>query len=848
MPLVIPQLSLVLMVGPSGAGKSTFAAKHFDFTEVLSSDHYRGVVSNDTNDQGASRDAFEVLEFIARKRLARGLLTVIDATHVRPESRKQWLRLAREFHVLPVAVVLETPTQTCLARNKTREDRNFGAYVVKGQAAALRKSVRNLRKEGFRYVHRLKSEEDVANAVVERPRPWTDRRDEVGPFDLIGDIHGCHLELIELLGALGYDVRESGGRYQVTPPEGRRALFLGDLVDRGPGSHIVLRLVMDMVDSGVAICVPGNHEAKLSKYLAGRKVKLSHGLDKTVEQLEGETPAFRERVAKFIDGLVSHFILDEGRLIVAHAGMREDLAGRASGKVRQFALYGETTGEVDQFGLPVRYPWARDYRGDAAVVYGHTPVPSTEWVNNTLCIDTGCVFGGSLTALRWPEREEVSVPAHQVWCEPVRPLESEAHGDGEDPGLVNFNDVFNGAVVHTRYNRAVGIRPQNAVAALETLSRYTVDPRWLIHLPPTMSPSETSGREGLLEHPDEAFAYYRKHGQTQVVCQQKHMGSRAMVVVGTSPQAIAERFGVPEPQGPGIVLTRRGRRFFKDRDLEAAFLERTRAAVQQAGLFERLSTSWMLLDGELMPWSAKAQGLLEAQYAPVGAASRAALAATVDTLTQVMAATPSPQAQALLDRATQRLADAQAYVHAYRAYCWPVAGLDDHRFAPFHLLASEGAVHADQTNLWHMETLGALADADGLFLKTPCRVVTLDDPVSVQAAVDWWTEHTASGGEGMVVKPVPMLVRQGRTVIQPALKCRGREYLRIIYGPEYTQPRHLKRLRQRGTGRKRSLAIREFLLGLESLHRFVSGDPLRKIHPCVFGILALESESVDPRL
>lgn len=841
--LTVPELSLVLLVGASGSGKSTFAARHFGAFEVLSSDHYRGVVSNDTHDQSASGDAFDVLEHVARKRLERGLLTVIDATNVDPSYRKRWVRLAREHHVLPVAIVLDLPPATCHARNADRPDREFGRHVVRQQSGRLRRGLRGLRREGFRYIHVLKTAEEVDAATVDRPRPWTDRRDDHGPFDIIGDVHGCYDELVALLAKLGYAREDEGFR----TPSGRRALFLGDLVDRGPASNHVLRLVMDMVEAGAALCVPGNHEIKLLRHLRGKNVKLTHGLDKTVEQLATEDDAFRERVARFIDGLVSHYVLDGGRLIVAHAGMREDLAGRASGRVRQFALFGETTGETDEYGLPVRYAWARDYKGRAAVVYGHTPVPSAEWLNNTICVDTGCVFGGELTALRWPERELVSVPALKTWVEPVRPPQPIAESPGED-GMLHLDDLI-GGVVETRFERTVKIHPDNAVPALEALSRFAVDPRWLIHLPPTMSPPETSSRPDLLEHPDEAFAYYAKQGVTRLVCQEKHMGSRALAIVCTDPKAAARRFGFAPEQVPnaGIILTRRGRRFFADEDLEGALLARIRDALTEAGTWDALQTEWVLLDAELMPWSAKARSLLEAQYAPVGAASRHSLGAAVEVLRQT--AERAPAAAALLQRYEARHAAAGAYTQAYRRYCWEVGGLDDYKLAPFHLLASEGAVHADKSHRWHLETLGAICDASGgLLTPTAHRFVDLDDEAQVEAATAWWTGLTEAGGEGMVVKPEAFLVREGPRIVQPALKCRGREYLRIIYGPEYTLPDQLPRLKQRATRRKRSLATRELVLGLEALHRFVERQPLHAVHKCVLGILALESEAVDPRL
>src|SRR2546427_649862 len=341
MNIPLPEFALVLLVGASGSGKSTFAAKHFKSTEVLSSDWCRAAVSDDPNDQAATKDAFELLHFIAAKRLRAMKLTVIDATNVQPESRKSLIELARAHDVLPVAIVFDVPERISQDRNKSRPDRDFGPHVVRQQAQQLRRSMRGMQREGLRYVWTLSSVEEVDATTVTRQRLWTDRRIEQGPFDIIGDIHGCYDELVQLLERLGYQTAAT--------------------------------------ENG-------------------------------------------ERVAKFIDALISHFVLDEGKLVVAHGGMKAEYAGRASGRVREFALYGDTTGETDEFGLPVRLNWAADYRGRAMVVYGHTPVREPEWLNNTINLDTGCVFGGALTALRYPERELVSVPAGHTYYEPARPF------------------------------------------------------------------------------------------------------------------------------------------------------------------------------------------------------------------------------------------------------------------------------------------------------------------------------------------------------------------------------------------------------------------------------------------
>jgi protein phosphatase len=863
----IPNLSLVVLIGPSGSGKSTFARKHFRPTEVLSSDACRAMVSDEENDQSVTNEAFALLHEIARKRLALGRLTVVDATNVQPESRKSLVQLAREFHSLPVAIVFNLPERVCQERNRARPDRSFGPHVIRQQRMQLRRSLGALKREGFRHIFVLESEEEAGAATVARVLLWNDRRTEHGPFDIIGDVHGCGAELETLLATLGYEPAELAeddpvwGRRFYRHPGGRKAIFLGDLVDRGPRIVETLRLVRNMVTAGAALCVPGNHDVKFMRKLAGKDVQITHGLADSLAQLTALPDDVRERFSKaaleFLDGLVSHYVLDGGKLVVAHAGMREEMQGRGSGKVREFALYGETTGETDEFGLPVRYNWAAEYRGAATVVYGHTPVPEPEWLNRTVNIDTGCVFGGRLTALRYPEKEFVSVAAARTYCTPAKPFLPDgaaapaltAQQMSDD--MLDAEDVIGKRIITTRLRGSVTVREQNATAALEVMSRFAANPKWLIYLPPTMSPCETSKEEGYLEHPAEALAYYRSAGTPRVVCEEKHMGSRAVAIVCGDEGAARERFGVVG-EGRGIVYTRTGRRFFDDAALEAAFIERVGTAIEAAGIWDEFSTTWVCLDCELMPWSAKAQALLKWQYAAVGAAAQASLADAVATLQQASsrpAGDGSAAVEGLLARYRGRQEAAEKFVGAYRQYCWPVESLDDLRLAPFHLLATEGKVHVDRDHTWHMDVLAKVCRQDpALLLATPYKVVDVTDPASQAEGVAWWVELTARGGEGMVVKPLDFIARGRRGLEQPAVKCRGREYLRIIYGPEYTAPEHLSRLRSRGLAAKRSLALREFALGIESLERFVRHEPLRRVHECVFGVLALESEPVDPRL
>ena len=857
--LKLPEPSLIALVGVSGSGKTSFAARHFRPTEVVSSDHCRGLVCDDPNEQGVNDQAFRVVHAIVQSRLELGKLVVVDATHVQPEGRAPLVELARAHDLFAVAIVFEIPLGVCEDRNATRPDRQFGRHVVRNQHLALRRSIRGLKREGFKQVWTLKAAE-VDSVQIRRVPLWTDRRHEPGPFDIVGDVHGCVGELRKLLGQIGYVA--SADDPLPAHPEGRRLIFVGDLVDRGPDSVGVLDLIRQLVGSGRAFCVAGNHDEKFLKYLRGKEVRVNHGLQETVAQVQALPPEVRTRFEAdsraFLDGLVSHYVLDGGKLVVAHAGMKREYQGRSSARVRSYALYGDTTGEVDSFGLPVRRRWAEDYRGPALVVYGHTPVREPDRLNNTINIDTGCCFGGGLTALRYPEGELVTVKAQATYAEPGRPFLDEATEDLATPaeageasrnaGItgLRFDDVAGKRLIETRLVGRLMIRAEQSGPALELLSRFAVDPRWLVYLPPTMAPCASAPSGPYLEHPAAAFDQYRKDGVESVICQTKHMGSRAVLVVVRDPDVAVTRFGLDEP-APGMMMTRTGRRFFNDPAVESALLGRVAGALERSGLWTELDADWLVLDAELMPWNAKAASLVQEQYAPVGAAGRADLADTL--LAARAAAARGVPLGDLVERTEARLAEVDGYIAAYQPYCWPTDGLQGLKLAPFHLLASGASAWFDRDHAWHLDRLDRLALADpDLITPTSRRVVTLADPASVRAAVDWWVDQTDAGMEGMVVKPLEFVREHAGKLLQPAIKVRGRNYLRIIYGPEYLLPANLDRLRPRNLGRKRSLALREFALGVEALERFARREPLHRVHECVAGILALEAEEVDPRL
>ena len=545
-------------------------------------------------------------------------------------------------------------------------------------------------------------------------------------------------------------------------------------------------------------------------------------------------------MGEFLDALPAHYVFDGGRLAVAHAGLSEDMILGASKEMREFAVYGPKTPK-DAEGHTTRIDWAADYRGRTAVVYGHTACDEATWLNNTICIDTAAVYGGSLTALRWPEKELVSVEAARAYAELEKPLFSRKDGRGFLE--LSHADVTGKKHVETSLARRVTVESDQMAAAMETLSRFAVDPRHLVYLPPTMSPVEASRHPAFLEHPDQAFDYYRRAGVDKVVVETKHMGSRAHVLVCRDAETSRVRFHT-EDDGLGQVWSRHGRAFFKEGERREVLARLSAAA---APLFDELESDWLVLDAEIMPWNTKASTLIRDQYAPTGKAASIGTGLVLDALTRFSARGTADVASEI-GRFERRHANAASFDATWRGYSWETPSLDDVRIAPFHVLASEGHVHVDKPHTVHMEWIGKMLGTDGLLAPTEWHVVDLSSQEETDAVTARWIEDTSGGAEGIVVKPLAFTVVNGRDLVQPALKVRGKDYLRIIYGVDYDMPENLDRLRERAIKSKRMRAVREYALGVEALERLVRREPLRRVHECVAAIIGLEADLSDPRL
>lgn len=871
--LEIPKTSLVVLCGASASGKSSWARRWFGETQIVSSDRCRAMISDDEMNQSVSGAAFDLFYTIIEKRLELSRLTVADATSLTRDSRRRLLQLARRADFQCILVVFNTPYRVLQDRDARRE-RPVGTAVLRRHNAMLQQTLRDVQKEGFNEIYILNPEQQE-NLPVEIV-PLRVERPEHGPFDVIGDLHGCIEELTELLRKLGYIEQEGVYRH----PEGRMAVFLGDLGDRGPDSVGCFRLVMRMHEAGSALYTPGNHCNKLMRALSGHRVNIGQGLQKTLDELAALPSGEREQVTRqirdFIAAAPPYLILDGGKLVVAHAGIRADMIGKVSRRIVDFCLYGDVTGEVDEEGKPVRREWAREYRGKPLVVYGHQVHPEIAFVNNTINIDQGCVFGGKLTAFLYPEKETISVAAHHVYYskengtpddeEGVAAPQTEPARSESPPGtpatdqrtleeraarFLSWEALTQRLTVDTTLLGKLRTGNDRATQALGTLARDGVDPRWLIYLPPTISPCESSSLESYLEHPAEVYDYFRTRGVARIVLEEKHMGSRAIVIICREPAVAQRHFGVA---ALGEIYTRSGRPFFAP-DKRDELLTRLRNDLLP--YFDRQGIDWLALDAEILPWNLKAHSLIAEQYAQTGAAAQLSRSLALSALER--ANTAGRPVAGLLGEMQGLYTNALAFNTVYRQYVKPVEQLS---IAPFFILSRGGRNCWEHDHRWHMAQAKELATLSPLVSETGYRVVTLGaeppEPgeIDEMQATQFWLDMTENGAEGAVFKPLASLPLhlpddaphfEGRWV-QPAIKCRGREYLRLIYGMDYTDPSNLIRLKHRSLAAKRRNALAEWALGHEALKRFLAGEPIARYHECIIALLALETEPIDPRL
>lgn len=812
---------LVVMVGASGSGKTTAAKAIFGDTAVVSSDDIRTLVAGD-DPRGSNNETFDMMRQIIRGRLLRRLLTVVDATNVKEEDRREWVNLADEMCAPVYAVVVDAPPKVCTERSVAK---GIPAWVSRKQHQQMMDS----------YFRMINGKDFAAVSVISGTSPApslrlhdnrTDMRGKTGNFDLIGDVHGCYAQLKELLGALGYND-------DLAHPDGRMAVFLGDFVDRGPDPGPVLDLVMGAVESGAALAVPGNHDMNLLVALNGSDRRPGKDTTETIEALSVRGKDYLRAVARFISKLPGHIVLDGGSLIACHAGLPKFYHLADHKRARYLAAYGPWQGARDQYGYKLPDGWQSDYDGDGLVVYGHTVYSDPAMCGRTVGIDTGCVFGGRLTALRYPEMKYVSVPGVGLFDlgRPPRKRVEEVTSRPWTP---------QGRSVSVRHGSPVSITDDQASAAFEARFSRVIDPRHMFYVPGTMTPCEAAPEGSpYLERPQEAVKYYADAGITALVAQEKHMGSRAVFVLGPG---CAKKFGVS-----GSIMTRYGRKFFSDDALTRAVIDRFEDALSKGGFWDAIGADWAVMDCELLPWSAKAPGLLAKQYVATSLAGGAATDTALAGLVAASARTGG-ELDGLADKMRLRRDNVAGFTNAYSRYCWPTEGTDGLQIAPFCMIAAGDSDMFEVPYKTQEKLLEPVVRASGGFVKaTESFYFDPNDESAVTELCARWEAATNAGSEGVVIKPDRFLVRgEHGNPILPGIKVRGREYLRIIYGPDYTD--YLEELRGRQTRKKARQAIKQFLLGMEGVARMLDGEPVERYNEPALAVIALNSEEIDPRL
>ncbi|WP_139891622.1 polynucleotide kinase-phosphatase [Bacillus sp. D386] len=859
----IPSAGIILLVGPSNSGKTTLLSKLINNqtllpSEVVSSDAFRKIVGDtDFIDwknrskteadylvehyHSISKKAFEVIYSVIEARCQLNKLTFIDATHLKADDRKKYIDIARKHHLPIIAIILDTDQQTLLERDEKREQPR-GKRRIKQQFQTFKSEKRFIKKEGFRAIYAIKDIDEVYLHRMENPLYM-----EVGSgLDLIGDIHGCYEEMIELLEKLGYQAQDSG---LYIHPNGRRFVSVGDIMSRGPYSLKTMRFFERHIEHGLAYMIDSNHGWKIARWLDGRKVTLKHGDEQTADEFKQfedrygfeEANILKNKMKKMLIEAPSHYVFlqnDVPVLVCTHAGIKDDYIGRQSQEISDFCRYGDTDG-FDEAGKPRRKDWFVNHNSSPLIIWGHDPKPQPLRINNTINIDQGVVFGGQLTAFRYPEEKFVSVKARQDYSNSDdNPLMEWERNRLNPPNIGSF---INGYSVLTEEFGEVKLYKEHVKAAIDTVSHFTIPIEKLLYIPPTMSPTpKPSQLPDYLEHPREAIDYYRSHGIERMIAEKKHMGSRAILLLFKDQPSALHYVGY---ETLGVIYTRRGRCFF-DSITEEKVVHELHSDLINHGYFEKYDTDFVLLDAEIMPWNLKAKELIQNQYAHVAENAIMDRDSLKNKLEQAVSA--NSELHGWLNEYTEKLANAQNFKEVYETYCWEVEDIHQIQIAPFHVLAHSKETFFDHPHLWHMHMNHEFGALSKFFIETEYKVI--DSEASEQDVIEWWREMTEEGHEGIVIKPETFIAKERGKLLQPAIKVRGRKYLSIIYGMDYLSPANLARLKNRNTSKKQKLALREFVLGVEGIRRFVNGDSLQRIHECVLGTLSLESDPVDPRL
>jgi protein phosphatase len=832
--LRLPKFSALAVLAPTAFPVAEWARRHFDPQICLDPSDCQQLLG--VAAVPPSADAYALVTQAFQLRLAAGKTTVLLQAPL-DQSGRQFIRSAcRKYHTQLLVLSIELPEDE-LAALAPAYDRALWAR----EQDLLEQNLQFLDKEGIQQHFRIRSSAELAALQVEwQPLPC-DRSELAGPFDLIGSLHGCHAELLALLAKLGYDRAHDPDGLLPLHPQGRLPVFLGDMADRGPGSAQALALVKAMTTAGKALTVLGNQDRALLEFLRAEPDGDPGELALWWSQA---SPAEKSATLAWIAALPSHLVLDGGRLVAVHGGIQAEMIGRHTQPITAFCTFGSTPSEHNAVQKEPLASWVEDIPAGTTVVFAHQPLVDAVDAGRYVAVDTACLYGGQLSAFRYPEREFVQVPAetaHETatWpalAAPQAPLHAAAerwllpdeHFNGRF--LVQTTSGFTFTTTEAQYN-----------VVTEFLEAEAVSPRWLIYLPPSMSPPQPAAQAGYLEHPVEAFSYYEKKGQTHVMVQEKLDGRRAVVVLCRDQAAAAARFGAEDGR-LGVVYSRRGRPIFADPAEERELLGQLHAAATAAGLWEALRTDWICCEGQLC--GGKFQPARRAEEERIAAGVVATWPRSLELLAHSTAS--GPEFEALKARMGERSAGAQALA---RICARPEAADGDWFFVPYHLLAAQSGVFFDRPHAWHLEQLAAFTQANAPRVRAlRAELLDLQDHDQRRKLINWWQELSDQGAPGIVVKPVTLELFINQEYLQPAMKVRGREALRKVYGPFYTDPELLAHHRNRSLKERRELSVRHFALGKEGLERFVAGRPHYEVFQTVFTHLAISTMDGNPLL
>jgi len=873
---------IIILSGTSSSGKSMLASTYFHTSQVLSSDFFRSMVSDSHNAKSTpekadhdhdherfdhisfqeykqvSQDAFDLLKQTLKKRAKHNRLTVIDATSLYLEDIQAYTKIAKENHV-PISIIFLNIPYSQLIENDQKREQTRGTSRIKRQHQLLKRLMNQkkiLDKAGIREIFEISSLENIQFDIQS---PHNVVSIEKG-LDVLGDGHGLLQARINLFKKAGYEQGEDG---LFRHPKGRKFIYLNDESSRGslPSQHIkygqypsiaMLVSMKEHVEANLAYAVDSNHNYKIWRWLEGRDVTMAHGDEKVVEEFQafctefGETAttSLKSELALFLKSLPSHLLIEDRgfhRAVVTHAGIKDEMIGKFSREIRDFCRFGPTEG-TDETGKPKRLDWTTEHQNGQLIIWGHEPHVHVTVEKDTINVDTGGFCGHYLSMLRYPEMEVVQEKVTDVFVDDhENPILQKQASRFDFPTL---STLMNGFTIQTDFGtfRAGAKNVQNVI---ELASTRMAPLEEVFYVPPTMSPTpKTSSLDDFLEHPTEAFDYYKNQGITHVVCQKKHMGSRAYITLFKNKEVGKRYYNRPSL---GSILSRNNAKFFKQ---EEETIVLTKLSEDLQPYFEEMKTDVLVLDTEILPWNLKAKGLITRQY---GLTSNAAIHKRKTHLERLLSFQKNRKVDLSeeIHQAKHLLENAEKFHKAFTYYCWDndVQKLEGIKIAPFHVLAFSHKTNFDENHVWHMVQGIRLAELSELMIQTEHKVVNLQDEQAVEETTNWWLDMTAEGHEGMVVKPLHFISHDSYdNIIQPAIKVRGREYLRIIYGMDYLDADNLHILKKRSASKKMKNALNEFKLSMESIKRFIDQESVSRIHECVVAALSYENEKLDPRL